>query len=80
MVPLRIVYDGECPFCSSYVALLRTTTAESRLRVVLVRALYLDEMERTNPVGFADWLSTGPRAATSPRVLQPADDDHPAAT
>lgn len=65
---------------SSYVALLRTTTPESRLRVVLVRALYLDEMERTNPAAFADWLSTGPRAATSPRVLLPADDDHPAAT
>ncbi len=23
MTPLRIVYDGECPFCASYVALLR---------------------------------------------------------
>lgn len=23
MTPLRIVYDAECPFCASYVALLR---------------------------------------------------------
>ena len=23
MTPLRIVYDGDCPFCSRYVALLR---------------------------------------------------------
>lgn len=23
MTPLRIVYDGECPFCASYVALMR---------------------------------------------------------
>jgi predicted DCC family thiol-disulfide oxidoreductase YuxK len=23
MKPLRIVYDGECPFCASYVSLLR---------------------------------------------------------
>ena len=23
MTPLRIVYDGECPFCANYVALLR---------------------------------------------------------
>ncbi|WP_296474400.1 thiol-disulfide oxidoreductase DCC family protein [Roseinatronobacter sp.] len=23
MTPLRIIYDGECPFCASYVRLLR---------------------------------------------------------
>ena len=65
---------------SSFVALQRATSPESRLRVVCVRALYLDEMERTNPAAFGAWLSSGPRAATSPRDLRTADDDHPAAT
>jgi hypothetical protein len=59
---------------SSFVALQRATTLESRLRVVLVRALYLDEMERSNPAAFVDWLSTSPRAATSPRVSFTPDD------
>jgi hypothetical protein len=64
---------------SSFVALQRATTVESRLRIVLIRALYLDEMERSNPAAFVDWLSTSPRAATSPRVSLAADDGRPAA-
>lgn len=65
---------------SSFVALQRATTWESRLRIVRVRALYLDEMERSNPAAFVDWLSAGPRAATSPRGFLTADDDRSAAT
>jgi hypothetical protein len=65
---------------SSFVALQRATTVESRLRVVLIRALYLDEMERSNPAAFVDWLSASPRAATSPRASLAADDGRPAAT
>ena len=65
---------------SSVVALQRATTLESRLRVVLVRALYLDVMERSNPEAFVDWLSGSPRAATSPRASLTADDGRSAAT
>lgn len=65
---------------SSFVALQRATTVESRLRIVLVRALYLDEMERSNPAAFVDWLSASPRAATSPRASLAADDGRSAAT
>jgi hypothetical protein len=53
---------------SSFVAMQRATTLDSRLRIVLIRALYLDEMERSNPAAFVDWLSASPRAATSPRA------------
>ena len=56
-------------WCSSYVALQRAKTAESRLRLVTVRALYLDELERRNPSALAAWLSNGARAAAPPHAF-----------
>ena len=80
-IPDRIEDADLClAWRSSFVALQRATTVESRLRIVLVRALYLDEMERSNPAAFVDWLSASPRAATSPRASLAADDGRPAAT
>jgi hypothetical protein len=80
-IPDRIEDADLClAWRSSFVALQRATTVESRLRVVLVRALYLDEMERSNPAAFVDWLSASPRAATSPRASLAADDGRSAAT
>jgi len=80
-IPDRIEDADLClAWRSSFVALQRATTVESRLRIVLVRALYLDELERSNPAAFVDWLSASPRAATSPRASLAADDGRPAAT
>jgi hypothetical protein len=80
-IPDRIEDADLClAWRSSFVAMQRATTLESRLRVVLIRALYLDEMERSNPAAFVDWLSASPRAATSPRASLPADDGRSAAT
>jgi hypothetical protein len=80
-IPDRIEDADLClAWRSSFVALQRATTVESRLRIVLVRALYLDELERSNPAAFVDWLSASPRAATSPRASLAADDGHSAAT
>jgi hypothetical protein len=56
-------------WCSSYVALERATSWESRLRVVRLRALYLDEMERRHPAALGDWLASGARAASHPRAF-----------
>ena len=57
---------------SSYVALQRATTAESRMRIVLVRSLYLDELERHSGPAVAAWLRSGARAASDPaRFLRP---------
>lgn len=80
-IPDRIEDADLClAWRSSFVALQRATTVESRLRIVLVRALYLDELERSNPAAFVDWLSASPRAATSPRASLAADDGRSAAT
>ena len=80
-IPDRIEDADLClAWRSSFVALQRATTVESRLRIVLIRALYLDELERSNPAAFVDWLSASPRAATSPRASLAADDGRPAAT
>ena len=51
---------------SSYVALQRAASVESRLRVVTVRALYLDELERRAGPAVRAWLGSGPRAASDP--------------
>ncbi len=53
-------------WCSSYVALQRVRTAESRLRVVQMRALYLDDLERRDPDGLVAWIASGARAAGDP--------------
>jgi hypothetical protein len=80
-IPDRIEDADLClAWRSSFVALQRATTLESRLRVVLIRELYLDEMERSNPAAFVDWLSASPRAATSPKASLAADDGRSAAT
>ncbi len=61
--------DGDIclAWCSSYVALQRVRTAESRLRVVEMRALYLDELERRDPGALGAWMASGARAAGDPR-------------
>jgi hypothetical protein len=66
-IPDSLQDDDLClAWCSSYVALERATTCESRLRVVRLRAMYLDEMERRDAVGLDAWLGSGPRAASRP--------------
>jgi hypothetical protein len=67
-------------WCSSYVALQRAKTAESRLRLVTVRALYLDELERRNPSALAAWLSNGARAAAPPHAFVKGGGDRSAAS
>lgn len=51
---------------SSFVALERAKTVASRLRVVEMRALYLDELERRAGPALQAWFSSGPRAAGDP--------------
>jgi hypothetical protein len=60
---------------SSYVALSRTTSVSSLLRVVHMRALYLDELERrAGPAALQAWFRSGARAAGDPaRLLKDRD-------
>ena len=51
---------------SSYVALCRATTVSSQLRVVQMRALYLDELERRAGPALRSWFFSGARAAGDP--------------
>jgi hypothetical protein len=51
---------------SSYVALSRATTVSSQLRVVQMRALYLDELERRAGPALQAWFHSGARAAGDP--------------
>ena len=63
---------------SSYVALGHTTTVSSRLRVVQMRALYLDELERRAGPALEAWFRSGARAAGDPtrslRIVTDAED------
>lgn len=52
---------------SSYVALQRARTDDSRLRAVEIRALYLDDLERRLGDDFTRWMESLPRAAEDPR-------------
>jgi hypothetical protein len=60
---------------SSYVALSRTTSVSSQLRVVHMRVLYLDELERrAGPAALQAWFRSGARAAGDPaRLLRHRD-------
>lgn len=48
---LLLVYDGECPFCSRYVKLLRLRAAVGRLRLVNARDNG-PEVQRVRDEGF----------------------------
>lgn len=53
----------------SFLALQRLADQQNTLaqsRVVELRQLYLDEMERRNPQGFSRWLKAGARPASDP--------------
>jgi hypothetical protein len=67
-------------WCSSYVALQRVRTAESRLRVVQMRALYLDDLERRNPDALLAWMASGARAAGDPSRFLAGSAHAPATT
>lgn len=51
---------------SSFVALERAQSVGSRMRVVQMRALYLDELERRAGPALQAWFASGPRAAGDP--------------
>jgi len=51
---------------SSFVALQRAGSVESRVRVVTMRALYLDELERRAGPALLAWFGSGARAAGDP--------------
>jgi hypothetical protein len=50
----------------SYQTLRNATTAAARLRIVETRQLYLDELERRDPVGLNAWLGANASAAGDP--------------
>ena len=56
-------------WCTSYAAIQRASGAPERARLALLRATYLDELERRAPTGFAPWLTGGARAGGNPRPL-----------
>ncbi len=67
VVPDRMPVSDLCEaWRSSFVALQRATSVESRMRVVRMRELYLDELERRNPDALTAWLHGGARAASDP--------------
>lgn len=51
---------------SSFVALERAESVESRARAVRLRALYLDVLERRAGAAVHAWLASGARAASDP--------------
>ncbi|WP_132333364.1 hypothetical protein [Kribbella orskensis] len=64
----------------SYEALRDATTATARLRIVQTRQLYLDELERREPVGLKTWLGDNASAAGDPsRFLARDGEDVPPA-
>jgi hypothetical protein len=50
----------------SFVALEDAASPVERIRVVLLRQRYLDEMDRRDPDAFGAWLASGARAAGGP--------------
>jgi hypothetical protein len=50
----------------SYLAVTRASEPDELTRIAALRAAYLDELERRNPVGFRRWLASGARAASDP--------------
>jgi hypothetical protein len=50
----------------SYVAVTRASKPDELIRIVALRAAYLDELERRDPTGFRRWLDSGARAASDP--------------
>lgn len=59
-------YELCCAWRKSYAVLEGPHSPATHLRVVEQRQLYLDEFERRNPTGLADWLASGARAAGDP--------------
>ncbi|MGH4020312.1 MAG: hypothetical protein ACRDT0_13965 [Pseudonocardiaceae bacterium] len=51
---------------ASFTAMGRESDPCARARIAGIRQTYLDELERRDPVGFARWMATGPRAGSDP--------------
>lgn len=56
-------------WCASYLALHTARSTEQKIRIVLVRKDYLDEIEARNGPAFRRWLANDPRASSSPAKL-----------
>jgi hypothetical protein len=55
-----------CAWRKSFIGLERPHSPAMHLKLVEQRQLYLDELERRNPTGLAEWLASGARAAGDP--------------
>lgn len=51
---------------TSFAELQNARSPADRLRLARIRQQYLDEIERRDPEGFAEWFSTGARAGSDP--------------
>jgi hypothetical protein len=51
----------------SYDQLARASSSDARLRVVMTRQRYLDELERRDPDGLRAWLASSASAGGDPR-------------
>ena len=73
----RLDLDGLCwAWTHSADLLAEVPQPPARAAVVALREVYLDEMERRDPAGFAAWLEAGVEAAASPaRFLAAPRDD-----
>jgi len=50
----------------SYLTVTRASKPDELVRIIALRAAYLDELERRDPTGFRRWLDSGARAASDP--------------
>ena len=59
----------------SFSELQLARSSETLMRVADERRVYLDELQRRDPVAFAVWMACDPRAAGDPLPLLPAESD-----
>ncbi|NMN99083.1 hypothetical protein [Antrihabitans stalactiti] len=64
---------------TSFTALQNTSSVTDQLRLARTRQYYLDEIERRDPQGFAQWFHIGVRAGSDPsKFLTPGEQPPPA--
>src|SRR4029079_19609724 len=68
---LVIIYDGECPFCSRYVELVRLREAVGSVRLLNARETAVEEVRELHKLGYD--LNEGMIAKYQGRIYHGAD-------